>query len=116
MKIQVQDGTILKDGNEIGTIEDGIATVTVKLSNQDKGAIRKAAGDDGITFKVTDAKGSDENEDEGGDEGEDAQEEDAKKSAKPPYKPDTYPVPVGQDPRKGTKTPGWKPSTKGAAK
>jgi hypothetical protein len=100
--IQIEDGSILKNGETIGSIQDGVAVLTTKVSNQDKGAIRKAAGDDSLSFKVVNP------EEDSGDEEESPAEEAPKKNEPKPYKADGYPIPQGQDPRKGTKTPGWK--------
>ena len=105
--IKIKNNTILKDDEEIGTITDGIAKIPGgKISNQDKGAIRKAVGDSNLKFDLgtTEATDDDEPANES-DEAPAAEEVKAGPVLDPMAK---YKVPAGQDPRKGTKTKGWK--------
>jgi hypothetical protein len=106
--IKIKNNTILKDEEEIGTITDGIAKIPGgKISNQDKGAIRKAVGDSGLKFDLGTTEATD-------DEEANIPDTDPPTAlVTPPAKVvggpvSQYNVPVGQDPRLGTKTPGWK--------
>ena len=99
--IKIQKNIILKDDSPIGEIVDGVANITVeKLSNQDKGAIRKAVGDDSLKFVIASAAAETTQEGDAGDA------EKTKPVADAPVS--QYKIPAGQNPRLGTKTPGWK--------
>lgn len=99
------DQTILNDSNKIGTIVDGVAVLDAAVNNVIKGAIRKAAGNPSLAFQSPPSEGTDATE--GTSEGT----SDTATPEAPADSPDDvspYGVPVGQDPRLGTKTPGWK--------
>lgn len=105
--IKIKNNTILKDEEEIGTITDGIARIPGgKISNQDKGAIRKAIGDSNLKFDLGTTEATDD------DEPANLPDEEPAASVTPPSPVGDpmakYKVPAGQDPRKGTKTKGWK--------
>lgn len=60
MKIEIINGVVTKDGEEIGMIQDGTCHLLAVVGPTVKGAIKKASGIDGLTFVVGEAS-----EDEG---------------------------------------------------
>lgn len=66
MKIEIDQGRVLKDGDEIGVIQENTCLLVEKVGPTVKGAIKKAAGLVALTFVVSDAPGdedADENKD-----------------------------------------------------
>lgn len=55
MKIEIINGVVLKDGEEIGFIEESVCTLQKPVGPTVKGAIKKAAGLASLTFVVSDA-------------------------------------------------------------
>lgn len=108
--IKIKNNTILKDDEEIGIITDGIAKIPGgKISNQDKGAIRKAVGDSNLKFDLGTTEATDDDEPANESDEAPAAEEARPEQGSPILDPMAkYKVPAGQDPRKGTKTKGWK--------
>lgn len=58
MKIEIQGAVILKDGEQIATAEGSTVTSLAKLAPTVKGAIKKALGDDAVTFAEATQVGS----------------------------------------------------------
>lgn len=92
MKIEIEGAVILKDGEQIGTIEGDTAAMNAATPPAIKGKINEVAGRK-LTFTV----------------GESAPKSDAVETPveakKVPDPKNPYNVPAGQDPRFGTKTP-----------
>lgn len=55
MYIEINNGVVTKDGDEIGTIQDGTCHLLAKVGPTVKGAIKKASGIDGLAFVVGEA-------------------------------------------------------------
>lgn len=58
MNIEINNGVVTKDGEEIGTIQDGTCHLLAKVGPTVKGAIKKASGIDGLAFVVGEAEDS----------------------------------------------------------
>lgn len=92
MKIEIEGAVILKDGEQIGTIEGDTAAMNAATPPTIKGKINEVARRK-LTFTVGES---------------DPVEEKAETPAPAKKEPDPknpYSVPAGQDPRFGTKTP-----------
>lgn len=98
------DQTILNDSIKIGTIVDGVAVLDAAVNNVIKGAIRKAAGNPSLAFQSPPSEGTDATEGAT----DTATEASSEAPAEAVAEENPYLIPVGQDPRLGTKTPGWK--------
>lgn len=95
MKIEIEGAVILKDGEQIGTIDGDTAAMNAATPPAIKGKINEVAGRK-LTFTVGESDPVEEK----------AETPAPAKKAPDPKNP--YNVPAGQDPRFGTKTPGWK--------
>ena len=99
MKIEIEGAVILKDGEQIGTIEGDNAAMIAATPPAIKGKINEVAGRR-LTFTGGESAPK-----------SDAVETPAETPAEAKKVPDPknpYNVPAGQDPRFGSKTPGWK--------
>jgi hypothetical protein len=56
MNIEINNGVVTKDGEEIGMIQDGTCHLLAKVGPTVKGAIKKASGIDGLAFVVGEAE------------------------------------------------------------
>jgi hypothetical protein len=56
MNIEINNGIVTKDGEEIGMIQDGTCHLLAKVGPTVKGAIKKASGIDGLAFVVGEAE------------------------------------------------------------
>ena len=52
MNIEIKNGVVTKDGDEIGVIQDSICHLSEKVGPTVKGAIRKESGIENLTFSV----------------------------------------------------------------
>lgn len=99
MKIEIEGAVILKDGEQIGTIDGDNAAMNAATPPAIKGKINEVAGRK-LSFTVGESAPI-----------ETKGEQPAPASAPAKKAPDPknpYNVPAGQDPRFGSKTPGWK--------
>ena len=97
MKIEIEGAVILKDGEQIGTIDGDTAAMNAATPPAIKGKINEVAGRK-LTFTVGESAPIET-------KGEQPAPASAKKAPDPK---NPYNVPAGQDPRFGSKTPGWK--------